>query len=112
MPVHFTLKSQDILGFAGVWDVWNSPNGKLSSRAIITTEPNELTREVHNRMPVILSRKYEAGWLDPKNVSPDVLLPMLRPYPAGEMIATQVNPALNKPSFEGPACLEVPPAPA
>jgi hypothetical protein len=35
---------------------------------------------------------------------------MLRPYPPDEMEAVQVNPALNKPSFEGSACLD--PAPA
>jgi putative SOS response-associated peptidase YedK len=109
-PVHFRLKSHEPFGFAGVWDVWNGPQGKVFSSAIITTEPNELTREVHDRMPVILSRDSEAGWLDPANQNPDVLLPMLRPYPAGEMKAVGVNPALNKPSFEGPACLEPPAA--
>jgi putative SOS response-associated peptidase YedK len=76
----------------------------------VTTQPNELTREVHNRMPVILVRHDEAGWLDPANNDPAKLQAMLRPYPAGEMEAVGVNPALNKPSFEGPECLEPPPA--
>jgi putative SOS response-associated peptidase YedK len=49
MPVHFRLKTGAPFGFAGVWDVWNGPTGKVFSAAIITTEPNELTREVHNR---------------------------------------------------------------
>ncbi len=73
--------------------------------AIITTEPNELTRDVHNRMPVILARVDEASWLDPANHNPAVLLPILRPYPAGETEGVQVNSVLNKPSFEGPECL-------
>jgi putative SOS response-associated peptidase YedK len=75
------------------------------SAAIITTDPNELTREVHNRMPVILARWDEAGWLDPACQDVAKLQAMLRPYPAGEMEAMQVNPAMNKPSFEGPECL-------
>jgi putative SOS response-associated peptidase YedK len=108
MPVHFRLKTGEPFGFAGIWDVWNGPSGKVFSCAIITTEPNELTRDVHDRMPVILARADEAAWLDPSNHSPDVLLPMLKAYPAGEMEAAQVNPALNKPSFEGPDCLSPP----
>jgi SOS response associated peptidase (SRAP) len=39
---------------AGLWDAWRSPSGKrVESFTIITTEPNELIRPVHNRMPVI-----------------------------------------------------------
>jgi hypothetical protein len=37
---------------------------------------------------------------------------MLRPSWAGEMEVVGVNPALNKPGFEGPECLESPPAAA
>ena len=110
MPVHFRLQTGEPFGFAGVWDVWNGPQGKVFSCAIITTTPNDLTREVHDRMPVILSRTDEDAWLDPKNLDPAVLMPMLKPFPASEMEAMQVNPAMNKPSFEGPVCLEPPPA--
>jgi hypothetical protein len=35
---------------------------------------------------------------------------ILRAYPAAEIEAVPVNPELNKPSFEGPECLEPPPA--
>jgi putative SOS response-associated peptidase YedK len=105
MPVHFRLKTGEPFGFAGVWDVWDGPQGKVFSAAIITTEPNELTRKVHNRMPVILPRGDEDVWLDPKNHDPAVLQAMLKPYQASEMEAVQVNPALNKPTFEGPECL-------
>ena len=31
---------------------------------IVTTEPNELVRPVHNRMPVILQPEDEEQWLD------------------------------------------------
>src|SRR5262245_6829601 len=109
MPVHFRLKTGEPFAFAGVWDVWNVPAGKVFSAAIITTEPNELTREMHNRMPVILSRDDETGWLDPANQDAAKLQAMLRPYSADEMEAVQVNPVLNRPTFEGPECLKSPP---
>ena len=47
--------------FAGLWDAWKKPKTSpqtvdtwLQSFTIITTDPNELTAAVHNRMPVIL----------------------------------------------------------
>jgi hypothetical protein len=46
MPVYFRLKSGEPFVFAGLWDVWNGPQRKVFTAAIITPEPNELTREV------------------------------------------------------------------
>jgi putative SOS response-associated peptidase YedK len=108
VPVHFHLKSNELFGFAAVWDVWNAVNGKLFTVAIVTTKPNELTATVHDRMPVILARDDEAVWLDPAIEDPGRLLPMLKSYPADAMAGDLVNPAMNKPAFEGPECLSPP----
>jgi putative SOS response-associated peptidase YedK len=59
-------------------------------------------------MPVILPREAYGEWLDPA-AGPDDLLGLLAPYPADRMVAAPANPAMNKATFEGPACL-VPPA--
>ncbi|MDH5412377.1 MAG: SOS response-associated peptidase, partial [Alphaproteobacteria bacterium] len=41
--------------FAGLWDRWQGPEGKvIESCVIITTEANETMRPIHDRMPVIL----------------------------------------------------------
>ena len=109
VPVRFHLRDQAPFAFAGVWDVWAGPEGKVFTVAILTTTPNDLTREVHDRMPVILRPEAEATWLDPAVDDPDNLMPLVGPYPAELMAATPANPALNKPSFEGPDCL-LPPA--
>ena len=37
----------------------------IDSCTIITTEPNELMRPIHDRMPVILHEENYDGWLDP-----------------------------------------------
>jgi len=51
MGVH--LKDRQPFGLAGLRVA--KPDGKhVVSFAIITTEPNEVVRPVHNRMPVIL----------------------------------------------------------
>src|SRR3954453_21386631 len=55
VPYLIHLKGEELFGFAGIWDHWFGPDGsELRTYAIITTEPNSLMAELHNRMPVIL----------------------------------------------------------
>jgi putative SOS response-associated peptidase YedK len=108
MPVWFHLKDNGLFGFAGIWDVWPGPEGKVFTCAILTTTPNDLTQTVHERMPVILRPEAEAVWLDPSIDDPSKVMSVVGPYPADLMEATDVNPALNRPSFEGPECLTPP----
>jgi putative SOS response-associated peptidase YedK len=78
--------------FAGLWDAWKDPNqgGWLQSFTLVTTKPNDLTRSVHNRMPVILHPEdYEQWLMRVDGERPPVEL--LRPYPAEEMIAKEAN---------------------
>jgi putative SOS response-associated peptidase YedK len=49
------MKDDSLFAFAGIWDSWRSPDGKaVASCAILTTNPNELVADVHDRMPLIL----------------------------------------------------------
>jgi putative SOS response-associated peptidase YedK len=44
-----------IMALAGLWENWRLPAGEwVRSFAIVTTTPNELCAEIHNRMPAIL----------------------------------------------------------
>ena len=58
-------------------------------------------------MPVILPPEDHDLWLDPHAHEPDLLLPLLRPYPAGDMQAYPVSRKANKPSNNEPAALNV-----
>lgn len=54
---------------AGVCDHWvDKSTGELvMSTAIITTEPCDALKEVHDRMPVMIRKEEWTNWLDPKN---------------------------------------------
>ena len=53
-PMWIGLKSHH--PFAGLWEQWQPPEGAaIESCTILTTEPNELLKPIHNRMPVILA---------------------------------------------------------
>lgn len=99
-PYAFTLKDDAPFAFAGLWDAWkDSATGEwLQSYTIITTDPNELTAQVHTRMPVILAPADYDRWLarpesgtritDPAHQLP---LDLLRPYPADKMKAARAH---------------------
>ena len=86
------IASHEPFFFAGLWDTWRAGReDALRSFTILTTEPNELTAKIHNRMPVIVRREDYARWLDPKVKDYDKLMDILAPYPAEEMIAYPVS---------------------
>lgn len=98
VPYYFKLKRGGLFGFAGLYDLWKDPHGhEVNSYTIITTTPNELVGNVHDRMPVILRRDDEDDWLNPDIVEPERLEHFLHPYPAAEMDAYAVSTLVNSP---------------
>jgi putative SOS response-associated peptidase YedK len=54
-PLCFTMRDDSVFAFAGIWERWKSPEGQVvETCSVITTTPNALLRDVHDRMPVIL----------------------------------------------------------
>lgn len=106
-PMLIELKSNHSFGFAGLYETWTSPLGeRLTTCTIITTEPNELVRPIHNRMPVILPKEVEDLWLDPAVDDHRRLIDILRPYPAGEMDAYPVSSLVNSVKNDSPECID------
>ncbi len=106
VPHFIHLKGRRSFAFAGLWDEWRAPDDSLlRTCTLITTQPNELMRTLHNRMPVILRPDDYAQWLDPAPQTPERLLPLLRPYPTDEMTAHPVSSLVNRPENDRPECL-------
>lgn len=73
---------------------------------LITTEPNPLMAELHDRMPVISPAMAYAAWLEPECQGRDELLGLRQPYPADEMLTSPVSRHVNNPRQEDAGCLE------
>jgi putative SOS response-associated peptidase YedK len=59
------------MGLAGLWEAWRSPTGeRVHSFAIITTTPNELCAQLHDRMPVVLKPEVWPEWLGEEHAEP------------------------------------------
>jgi putative SOS response-associated peptidase YedK len=91
-PVRFSRLDDDAFAFAGLWTTCaDRQTGELiESCTIITTAPNELVAQVHDRMPVILPAELERPWLDSEVEAPEALS-FLRPYPAALMKAVAAS---------------------
>ena len=89
-----------------LWDSWRKPDGKfLNTFTIITTEPNDLLRPIHDRMPVMLNDEDALKWLAYDGEISHALS-LLKPYPAGEMEGYEVSRLVNDPRNDSPACIE------
>jgi putative SOS response-associated peptidase YedK len=99
------MKDDRPFAFAGLWEQWKGGEGGLESCAVITTGPNELMRPIHDRMPAILRREDYGRWLDPAEQDAGRLSALLRPYPAGEMVAWPVGTLVNRPANDRPECV-------
>jgi putative SOS response-associated peptidase YedK len=102
IPMYITLKDGSPFAFAGLWDLWHSPDGRqIRTCTIITTQPNDVVAPIHERMPVILTPDVRAMWLDSAIQDEHALLPLLAPYPAADMTAREVSRRVNNPKSEG-----------
>lgn len=67
---------------------------------IITCDSNSLLAEVHDRMPVILSRENEERWLSHDPPAHQELARILAPYPAAAMTRLPVSDLVNSPAVD------------
>ncbi|ASB61141.1 hypothetical protein SC22_11670 [Bacillus sp. A053] len=108
IPLRIKLKSSALFAFAGLYEKWNTHQGDpLYTCTVITTEPNELMKDIHDRMPVILSRDFEKEWLNPHNTNPEYLQSLLLPYEADDMEAYRVSSLVNSPKNNSSRLLDV-----
>lgn len=98
-PFAIHLKGESIMSVAGVWEHWESKETgeKVNSFSIITTSANDFMEKIHDRMPVILSKKDEEAWLDPENNDVAKLKKLLKPCASSLLDAYEISTLINSP---------------
>lgn len=95
-PFRIFLKNEALFSMAGIWETRLDSEGRpISTFSIITTAPNKLMKNIHNRMPVILPPELEDAWLNETNQQ--LLKQLLSPYDASQMRAYPVSKKINLP---------------
>jgi putative SOS response-associated peptidase YedK len=97
-PMRIKLKDNSLFAMAGLWEKWVSEDGKpIFSCSVITTEPNKLVGNIHDRMPVILTPENEKIWLDSNIEDIRQLNKLLVPLDETLMEAYEVSHLVNSP---------------
>ena len=106
-PMRIQLKSTELFAMAGIWEQWKSPEGhSIYSCTVITTTPNELMKDIHDLMPVILRPEDEKTWLDPSIHDINLLNDLLKPLPEDLMEAYEVSSLVNSPKNNNPSLIQ------
>lgn len=100
-PYRFTLDPEAPFAFAGLWERWERPEKVVESCTIIVTEGNELTKRIHDRIPVLLDPADFDAWLDGS-----AGVELLRPYPAEKLTFYPVSAAVGNVKNQGPELIE------
>jgi len=106
-PWWFHLPSAELFAFAGLWTSWQpKPDVEpVNSCTILTTAANDVVAPVHGRMPLILERGDEAGWLDPA-VTAAQALALAVSNNNSQLIGEPVSRSVNNTRNQGAECIE------
>ncbi len=104
-PYFIKPKEFDIFYFAGICDSVEIDGKMIDSVTILTTEPNDLIKRIHNRMPVIIEKNRLDFWLDADKES--VLASnIFMPYSNNKIDAYRVSDLVNNPSIDNSKLIE------
>lgn len=108
-PHRIALQSNELFAFAGLWDIWRSPNGsEIPTYTIITTsaENHQIMHPLHTRMPVILNKDHEQLWVEGDFDPGEFVQKVLLQYPSDEMTSYPISKAVNSPKIDVAGCID------
>jgi len=104
-PYCFEVNDGELFAFAGLWDQWKDRQGNvIESCTILTTTPNSLLSDIHDRMPAILTADNYDLWLDPGFRDLASVSRMLEPFEPNLMRRYPVSARVNQVQNDDEEC--------
>jgi putative SOS response-associated peptidase YedK len=98
IPFRIKVKNQNILAFAGIWEIWNKEE-TIKSFSIITTQAVKDLSDLHERMPVILPFENMKAWLN-DSLSQEEALFLIKECVKNDFEYYEVSKNVNSPYNE------------
>jgi len=96
-PYFMTPRDGSSLAFAGIWETWRDPKEKdappLVTCSVLTVDAVGPLTDIHDRMPLVLSKDAWRQWLDPDL---DDVAELLQPPPLQVVDQLELRPVSNK----------------
>ncbi len=114
-PLYIHHRDHRPFAFAGLWENWTPPHRQSDTQinwtaTIITTDANQVTSNLHHRMPVILSPDDYDAWLNPNTSNLNALHHFLMHPPnqnqMGEFQITAVSTRVNNVKNDDSDCIK------
>ncbi|MFC6988613.1 SOS response-associated peptidase [Haloplanus sp. GCM10025708] len=119
-PYRVAFEDDRPFAMAGIWTRWtpettqaglddfgvgdsSATDDARESFAVLTTGPNDVVAQLHDRMAVVLDRDAELTWL---TGSGDDAESLLKPHPSEELHAYPVSTRVNDPRNDSPELVE------
>ena len=92
----FLIRKKNYATFwlGGIWAKWFSSDGaELESFCILTTDPNELIKPIHHRMPCVIPNGFEEQWTENFKDTDELngLLPMIKGWSPDDWLVEKSN---------------------
>jgi putative SOS response-associated peptidase YedK len=102
-PYRVYRTGDSAFAMAGLWQRTTIDEQTIQSVTILTTEPNDVIRPIHDRMPVILSADEEDVWL---TSGPETRKSLCQPYPDDDLEAYPISSRVNNPQNDSPEVID------
>ena len=111
-PYNLGMADDSPFAFAGLWERWRDQDNKtIETCTILTTKPNSLVADIHDRMPAILRPDDYDLWLDPGVTTASRVTSCLQPFDVRLMKKYPVSMRVNSPENDDQACAQEIPLP-
>ena len=106
-PMWIHPTQDEPLAFAGIYEPGVDEHGELvETFAIVTTEPTQELREIHDRMPLVLGRAGVERWLQAGELSEGALASLTGEVGEVGLAFEPVSSIVSSPRNDDPRCIE------
>lgn len=101
-PFYFHAADNQVLAFAGLYEDWSSPHGRLRTFTIMTQDARGALASIHDRMPVFIDKESWNGWLDAETPEVDVQALVRSRLCKDDLVFHPVSTDVNKATNDSP----------